>query len=804
MKQGFSSSLFIPRAVVFLIVFFLPLFFLPYATNLLDFPKQMLLVLLSFIGLLGFFWASVKEKKIEIRFSPLIVFLLLLLVVQGISTLFSRYGYGSFWGIPLPTAQSFLTTFAFVVFVILVLHSLQTVRHLSRLLGVVIGAGALAGGFALLQFFAVKNPSVFGKIGLPLSFMEDNAFTLVGNMHTVAIFSAVLLPVLFTFILVAKSAYRFLLIGCAVLFLSLLVVVRSEIAWVTLLCGAVVLVVAGITMVKRNEKGEWFSVPLAAIAAILVFIFFTPSIPGISLPQVVSSPLGYASEASMIQKFYFSSPGRAIVGTGPGTFAQAYSKFKPEYINETNLWQVKFLSGVSELFDQFLSTGLTGGLAWLGLLGAGLFMGMKFVVSPSKWKILLDSSAKDEGDNDTEHNRNLLGIGVVSSFAAIAVGFILLPMNLSLLFLLYFFFALIVLFTARRYGITFAVSSFASPMIAFALTVVMIFGTIVLFTLGQRYIADAFYAKGLVSNSIDYAFAKTKKAQELNAKNDSYARDIARIALEKMAQAVQNQQIGAEEKSLTIQRLAADALNNAVLATELSPFDAINWNVRGFVSRNILSLGRNPQIEAWSLRSYERSIELDPNNPFPYVALAQSYLAQYSFAVSRGEENPPKEFLDKAHENLGIAIAKKADYSLAYTLQAVTYETQGNRKDAILQMETAKSYLPLDAGVAFQLGLLHWYDNNLKEAQQELEYARAINPRYSNARYMLGLVYDKQGEREKALQEFNAIQTLNPENEEVKKILTNLQNKKPALQGIVQQQPSLEDVAKEEDRAFSE
>ena len=112
-------------------------------------------------------------------------------------------------------------------------------------------------------------------------------------------------------------------------------------------------------------------------------------------------------------------------------------------------------------------------------------------------------------------------------------------------------------------------------------------------------------------------------------------------------------------------------------------------------------------------------------------------------------------------------------------------------------MEQIKVILTQDIGISFQLGMLYWRKEKLEQAQSEFEKIITLNPDYSNARYMLGLVYDKKGEREKAIEQFEMVAKLNPHNQEVRKILENLKNGLPALEGIVSFQPPISETPPE-------
>ena len=110
----------VSKGSIFLLVFFLPLFFLPFTPNVLDFNKQTLLIFLVFLSLFAWLLKSLLEEKITLNFSWFLLLPLALVAVAGLSTLFSLYPYASFWGWPLDIGQSFLALLTLAAFFFLV------------------------------------------------------------------------------------------------------------------------------------------------------------------------------------------------------------------------------------------------------------------------------------------------------------------------------------------------------------------------------------------------------------------------------------------------------------------------------------------------------------------------------------------------------------------------------------------------------------------------------------------------------------------------------------------------------------
>jgi len=101
------------KFTVYAALFLVPLFTLPFTANVLDFPKQFLLLFLTIIGFVFWLWAAVSERKFRINLNPINLLPLGLIAAVFVSSIFSLYRYGSFWGWPLPVAESFAAAVSF-------------------------------------------------------------------------------------------------------------------------------------------------------------------------------------------------------------------------------------------------------------------------------------------------------------------------------------------------------------------------------------------------------------------------------------------------------------------------------------------------------------------------------------------------------------------------------------------------------------------------------------------------------------------------------------------------------------------
>jgi len=176
----------INKFLIYFSVFLLPLFFAP-LSNVLSFPKQALLI---FFGSLCFFlWLleAISKGGLTIRYSILDFFILIFVIVLGLSTIFSRWRWGSFWGWPQDTASSFLTYFFFAIYYLLIVNILKEKREILLLQYSLVTCGFLVALIGISQ--------LFGKFFLPFGFTKTNSFNTIGTFNSWGMFLAALMPI---------------------------------------------------------------------------------------------------------------------------------------------------------------------------------------------------------------------------------------------------------------------------------------------------------------------------------------------------------------------------------------------------------------------------------------------------------------------------------------------------------------------------------------------------------------------------------------------------------------------------------
>ncbi len=746
-----------------MLVFLLPLFFWGFA-NVLNFPKQGLLILFCVLALFLWFLNGVSKGSFKIRFSFLDFLILGFLLVLAISTIFSRWTWGSFWGWPQDTASSFLTISFLAIFYFLIINLFEEKKEIFLLQLFLLASAFFVASIGILQ--------LFGKFFLPFDFTKINSFNTIGTFNSWGVFLAGLVPLAIALIFNTKGLIRIILGILALPVFLGIIFLNYWIVWLGILFSMIVFLIFGISRFGKISP-KFLILIMLLFSVSLFFGVFRVSIPGLPTTPLEVSP-SYKATFNVSYQMIGSSLKDLILGWGPGTFKYGWSKYKSALLNQTIFWNVRFTKGACEVLEILGERGILGTISFLALICFSFYLGFSELLKSKKiGGELVFSLAPFAG---------LIGLSAIK---------FLYPGNVSLSFLWWFFLAIFMAELPKREKVfTFKPDSRASFLISFVLILIFILGVVLFYFEGQRFLAERKYNlsfTSLIAGEQDRAIILISEAIRQNQQQEIFWRDLAQIYLGRAQAEMLRTDISDEEKTLNVGNFVAGAVNAAKRATEINPENVANWQIRGLIYRSII--GWSQGAFDWALTSYERALELEPTNPFIYVELGRIYIAQANLIP--GPEVTTN--LEKAEDHIRKAIELKGDYALAYYQQALIYELRGKSEEAITTLEGVKqmaTFLPvynplLDVGLAFQLGVLYYRQEDFNKAQAELERAVELSPAYSNARYFLGLIYDRKGKTQEAIKQFETIAGLNPENQEVKKILSNLKAGKPALEGII-------------------
>lgn len=634
----------------------------------------------------------------------------------------------------------------------------------------------------------------------------------------------------------ANSGVQIGLIALAVVIAVELLLINFRPVWWAMI-GAMIFLVAYIFSREAQEIRQGKKSALGTQKLILPLVILGVSVILLLVKLPVADLFSFSQEVSpnhaltySIAKSALKSEGIAsnLLGSGPSTFSFDYGLYRGPLNNqhpvERLFWGVRFSQGSS-----FALTSL----AIVGILGA---LAVVFFILAFLWQMVITirgygADLKMHRGSGADH----LNIVFACAVLFILISWFLYPANFSLLMFVFIGLGLMVaanvagekslptsllqreeqnnapLYQRGERGDLREISLLTSPqrtlVVSLVLIVLMIGAVSFLYLESQKYAASLYFASGLkVFNETrdpDLAFEKIRQAINLDGAVDDYNRVASQIFLVKANDSLNKLQsaTGAAGETLRaeFQSNIANTVSFAQQAQAMEPNESLNWTNSGYVYENILLFV--DEAEEWINKSYEKATELEPQNPALRADLGRGHLAVADkiqiqinqIASSEKTDQSSIDFLNqKRNEEIqkGIAVLEeavriKADYSPAHFLLAQAYTRQGDVKKAIQKSADYYSLNSADPGAAFQLGFLLYKDNQHDSARLALERAVELSNDYSNARYFLGLIYDAQGNKDKAKEQFEKIAALNPDNQEVKKILANLNNNKPALDGIV-------------------
>lgn len=647
----------ISRASVYVLLFLVPLFFLPFTQNVLDFQKQTLILLVALFGLLSWLCDALISKRFVVNLNLANVLVGAVLLLTLASSLFSMYSYGSLWGLPLDVATSFLTVTGLALFYFLAINSF-TREEMPKLLHILIASGFFC---ALIGIF-----QIFGLFIFPFDFTKYTSFNTVGTANGLALFLSVILIISLSLLLGEKKRLNIVLLSVSSLvFFLALVLTNFLVAWIVLAIGAIAVFIQTFVDKESFARGGAAMVSSFAVlfvAAVFISVdFFAPDLVSDVYKSLPRMPI----EISLSQRTTFditastlkASAKNLFLGSGPGTFVYNYSRYKPQSINQTDFWSTKFYAGASDMLGRLMTLGLLGVIAYLLLIAFVAYRG---------FHLLSEKSEKTE-----------MILAAYASWLALAIAQFLYPFScLTIVFIFWALTAFLIGYDdERKEVIELSLGSkviYAAPLL---MVLFLAFQLGILIWVGKRYFAEVKYAEAMRQlQAEDYTGAIQSLAMAKNSTGsgqDNYVRDLSQVYLVQ----TQVQIAKSENKNDALTNAApilATAVDLAKTATDsINKNDVDNWAVRGFIYRQLF--GVVPESDTWAVTSYQKAIELDPSNPYLYTELAQAFIN--------------KKDLGAAEDNLKKALELNPSYANAHYFLGLIYDNQGKKEEAIAQFE---------------------------------------------------------------------------------------------------------------------
>lgn len=619
---------FVVKYSIYALIFLLPIFFLPWTTEVIDYNKQIIFLVLVLFSFFAWMMKALILGKFGINKSPMHIVAGIFFLVYLLATIFSVYKHGSFWGQPQQASESMLTLVCLLLFYFLVSNVFSKKNILTSVI-VLSFSAVIAELIGVLQLF---NLFIF-----PFSFSKSVIFNTIGSAGSLGIFAAVLIPLAIALAIICKNWWRILFIFQIILSVVILILLNFTVVWWVAVAVSAIFMTLGIT--KRDFFDvRWMSLPMFFLAVSLFFILLNLQINWLAQKPneiFISQRAGFDIAMQSIKE-------RPLFGSGPGTFAYNFSKFKSPDFSSTSLWNVVFNKSSSKFLNNLATTGVIGFLAILVFLIYPVFLGIKFLVK-----------------NNSEDPILLAGLSTV--LAGQIVAFFLYNSNFVLDFLYFFTIAAIICFVSKnKIEHVLKPSSLITLTATLIFTLIFIFGIGLLILSGQKYLAEVNYYKALVayqSNQEAEGLKKLESAVKLNFRSDLYLRQLSQAYLLSLQQELKNAgQNPNDETKTRIQTLLSNSINAGKAAADANPQNVNNWLLLGYVYQNLIGIANDAQ--KWAISAYDSALKLDPNNPYVFYSLGFVYdqMNQKSKAIEQFEKvqqlSPQNTDIAKILDNL--------------------------------------------------------------------------------------------------------------------------------------------------------
>jgi len=763
----------IVKISIYLLVFLLPLFWLPFSFEMFEFNKQYLLFFL--VSIAFFAWLAkmiLIDKEIRFRRTPLDIFVLAFIFIAILSAIFSVDKGLSLFGFYGRFSDGLIGLLSLGVLYFLITNNVQLLISMSGLVKTLLGSVFFV---ILFSYFSIFGLWARAGWQLPGIMLQRTFNPVSGSLEGLAIFLAVMVVFLVGLIMIRddKGAIRDdkgmirddkgmieddkgmirddkgmirklgkIIKGLLLLAsLFLLLIIDFTASWIVLAVSLVLFTGLALwqRMFRENVNKLLLPICLIIIAGAGLFI---------NTAGIANEILGRETllrEQILDQKTSWQVATRTVtdnvkqgfLGTGIGTFSYNFSKEKPIEFNESPLWFIRFDRAGSQIAE------VLGTMGFLGLFSYLVLLGMFLLVS---WLLI--------GDVKGGKGNYLLPL-LVAFLALLAAQFVYYQ-NTVLAFAFWLVLALSVVSWQKPIKEKkFSFKEFPELSLVFSVLLILVglalAGTF--FFAQQFYRADMIYAQSQRMAPGPERTGLIEKAKDLNPYLAQYQAILARAYLEQAL--IEMRKPVADQDATIIEIAVARAIEAARASTLRSPGQVATWETLAMVYRDIRLVAEG--AKEWAISSFRRAIELEPTNPILYTELGKL------LAIENPEE-ARKEFIR--------ALELKPDYFDASIQLARIYEAQNNLAEAIKTIEGALNRLAAVAPqenliLVFELGRLFYNDGRINEARFAFERVLEVFPLHSDALYSLAVIHQEKGETDRAINLFERVLELNPGNQEV-------------------------------------
>ena len=339
----------------------------------------------------------------------------------------------------------------------------------------------------------------------------------------------------------------------------------------------------------------------------------------------------------------------AVIGHGPASYANMFSRFKPLWTNGQPYWQFNFPTAFNVPLTLVVTVGLLGLISWI------------FLVTKTAMQ------TKSSGKESKPLLWMILSIFAIQLFA---------PANIVLVAIQTALFVFWIGGNQNHFSLlkfrTWKIKSFPKRLefvknifgkknwfvnlVSLILVLVVAGG---FYLTGRAYLAFHYMYKAntaLINRSVIDIYENQRMAVNTNRYLDTLRREYALTNLQVAIALSNNADITEEEQQQVIQ-LVSQAIRDGKAATLLDPADVNNWTALAEIYRNLI--GTSEEANNWAVSSLVSAVQVNPTNPNLRLEIGRLALADgkpedaLTFFAQSAELKPD---MAAAYYHLGLAF----------------------------------------------------------------------------------------------------------------------------------------------------
>ncbi len=713
---------------------FVPLIFFGNTSELFEFNKMWLTFGLTII--IGAAWISkmIIERKIILKKTPLDIPLILFLISQIISTIFSFDSYVSFWGYYTRFNGGLLSLISYIFLYYALVSNLQ-IKHVLHILFISFISGVLTAIWGFPSHFGYDPTCLVFRGSLDTNCWTEafkptvRVFSTLGQPAWFAAYLNILLPLAMVYTIVKintpeNKIKALIYFTVTLLFYVCLIFANTRAGTAAFFVSDIILwIILFYKKIYDPKKLLKYFLIFHFAFAVCSFFYGSPiaSLDKFTFPQLQKRLVAHAqtpttkslstnqsgSRPAKLERSGITDSGvirllvwrgainawkaYPIFGTGVETFAFAYYRYRPKEHNMTSEWDYLYNKAHNEYLNYLTTTGIVGLGTYLAIIFTFLFLTLKFIYS---WK---DQHNQQPANKLTNHQSILTKQHFIFIPALLSAYISILITNFlgfSVVIISLYFFLIPVFFFMITNPANIADKKTHTPVNLFQWTLIIVVTSIaglMSYNLYLFWYADTAYALG---NNLDkissyqQAYSYLDNAVKIEP-NEPVFKDELAVNLATLAQAffLQNDaSTGAQiaEKAMI--------LDNQVI--ENHPNNIIYWKNR---LRILYSLGTSDQQNETkylkeALRVLIKARELAPTDPkISYnlgLLLGQTGDLQEGVKILERTTQLKPDYRD-AYSALGLYYYQLA---IGQTSATASPSAEESIKDPQMQQKAIKAY----------------------------------------------------------------------------------------------------------------